>query len=177
MIIGLTADANILINYARLSAQRYELSYRQKQPIEQVVQALCNYKQSYTQFGGQRPFGVSFLFAGWDKHFGYQLYHSDPSGNYGGWKATAIGANNVAAKNLLKADYSDDMTVEKALKLAVKVIGRSMDTTAPSPDKMEFSTFTRTEDGKLVHHFLTEAQAKKLLDEAEKEKDEDKMET
>ena len=24
---------------------------------------------------GLRPFGVSFLFAGWDKHFGFQLYH------------------------------------------------------------------------------------------------------
>ena len=24
---------------------------------------------------GLRPFGVSFLYAGWDKHFGFQLYH------------------------------------------------------------------------------------------------------
>ena len=32
-----------------------------------------------------------FWFAGWDKNFGFQLYQSDPSGNYGGWKATAIG--------------------------------------------------------------------------------------
>ena len=43
---------------------------------------------------GQRPFGVSFLYAGWDKHYGFQLYQSDPSGNYGGWKAQAVGANN-----------------------------------------------------------------------------------
>ena len=36
---------------------------------------------------GDRP----AMFSGWDKHFGFQLYQSDPSGNYGGWKATAIG--------------------------------------------------------------------------------------
>ena len=48
----------------------------------------------YVFFPGQRPFGVSFLFAGWDRHFGFQLYHSDPSGNFAGWKATAIGKNN-----------------------------------------------------------------------------------
>ena len=54
---------------------------------------------------GQRPFGVSFLFAGWDKHFGFQLYQSDPSGNYGGWKAQAIGNNNRAAQSILKSDY------------------------------------------------------------------------
>lgn len=55
---------------------------------------------------GQRPFGVSFLFAGWDKHFGFQLYQSDPSGNYGGWKAQAIGNNNRAAQSILKSDYA-----------------------------------------------------------------------
>jgi 20S proteasome subunit alpha 3 len=57
---------------------------------------------------GLRPFGVSFLFAGWDEHFGFQLYQSDPSGNYGGWKATAIGANHQAANSILKTDYKLD---------------------------------------------------------------------
>ena len=42
---------------------------------------------------GKRPFGVSVLYMGWDRHYGYQLYQSDPSGNYGGWKATCIGNN------------------------------------------------------------------------------------
>jgi 20S proteasome subunit alpha 3 len=37
------------------------------------VQRTCNFKQAYTQYGGLRPFGVSFLFAGWDEHFGYQV--------------------------------------------------------------------------------------------------------
>ena len=49
---------------------------------------------------------MSFLFAGWDKHFGFQLYQSDPSGNYGGWKAQAIGNNNRAAQSILKSDYT-----------------------------------------------------------------------
>ena len=61
--------------------------------MEELVVRMCNYKQSYTQHGGLRPFGVSFLYAGWDRHHGFQLYLSDPSGNYGGWKATAIGQN------------------------------------------------------------------------------------
>lgn len=43
---------------------------------------------------GKRPFGVSILYIGWDPHFGFQLYQSDPSGNYGGWKATCIGNNH-----------------------------------------------------------------------------------
>lgn len=67
--------------------------------------------QGYTQFGGQRPFGVSLLYAGWDEHYGFQLYQSDPSGNYGGWKAVAIGAGHQAAQNLLKTEYKEDTKV------------------------------------------------------------------
>ena len=44
---------------------------------------------------GLRPFGVSILYMGWDRHYGFQLYQSDPSGNYSGWKATCIGNNSV----------------------------------------------------------------------------------
>jgi 20S proteasome subunit alpha 3 len=91
MVAGLTADANILIQRARLTSQRYLHSYQEPMPLEQIVRSICDYKQAYTQFGGLRPFGVAFLFAGWDKQHGFQLYQSDPSGNYSGWKATVIG--------------------------------------------------------------------------------------
>jgi 20S proteasome alpha/beta subunit len=40
--------------------------------------------QGYTQYGGLRPFGVSLLYAGWDKIDKFQLYQSNPSGNYDG---------------------------------------------------------------------------------------------
>ena len=45
-----------------------------------MVSWLCDIKQLYTQSGGKRPFGVSILYMGWDKHYGFQLYQSDPSG-------------------------------------------------------------------------------------------------
>jgi len=35
---------------------------------------------------------------GWDRRLGFQLYQSDPSGNYSGWKATCIGNNNMVSK-------------------------------------------------------------------------------
>jgi Proteasome subunit len=40
--------------------------------------------QGYTQYGGLRPFGVSLLYGGWDKIDKFQLYQSNPSGNYDG---------------------------------------------------------------------------------------------
>ena len=50
----------------------------------------------------------------------FQLYQSDPSGNYGGWKASAIGANKQGAQNLLKQDYKDTMTTEEGVRLVIK---------------------------------------------------------
>ena len=44
-VAGITADANILINQARLHAQRYMFSYQEPQPVEQLVQRLCDEKQ------------------------------------------------------------------------------------------------------------------------------------
>ena len=92
----------------------------------------------------------------WDENFGFQLYHSDPSGNYGGWKATAIGNNNQTAKDKLKTDYSDDLSIKQALKLAAGVLSKTMDV-APSVDRMEFAVLTRDAETEVVsHHLLTE---------------------
>ncbi|KAK8963374.1 Proteasome subunit alpha type-4 [Platanthera guangdongensis] len=107
-VAGIMSDANILINTARVQTQRYTFAYQEPMPVEQHVQSLCDTKQGYTQFGGLRPFGVSFLFSGWDSNFGFQLYMSNPSSNYSGWKAAAIGANNQAAQSMLKQDYAED---------------------------------------------------------------------
>lgn len=140
-VAGITADANILINTCRLAAQRYHFAYQEPIPVEQLVQTVCDTKQGYTQFGGQRPFGVSLLYAGWDEHYGFQLYKSDPSGNYGGWKAAAIGAGHAAATNLLKSDYKDDMTLAEAVPLLVKVLSKAMDTSL-AVDKVEIAILT-----------------------------------
>jgi 20S proteasome subunit alpha 3 len=107
-------------------------------PVEQLVQNLCNLKQGYTQYGGLRPFGVSFLFAGWDKVHGFQLYHSDPSGNYSGWKATCVGSNSTNGSAMLKSDYKPEMTLKEAKSLAVKVLSKTMDGTALSSEKSNF---------------------------------------
>ena len=77
--------------------------------------------------------------------YGYQMYVSDPSGNYSGWKATAIGANHQAATNILKQDYRDKMTLDEAVALAIRVLSKSMDSSL-SPEKVEMCTLARNDD-------------------------------
>jgi len=130
------------VNYARTASQRHLYSYNEDIPVELLTQRLCDLKQGYTQYGGLRPFGVSLLYAGYDPHYKFQLYHSDPSGNYSGWKATCIGANNGTAQSLLKQEYKDDISVEDAVALVLRVMSKTMDSTTLGSEKLEFATLT-----------------------------------
>lgn len=134
-VAGITADANILIEYARSLYQKYLLTYDAPMLVEKLVQAVCDVKQNYTQNGGLRPFGVSLLYAGWDCEYGWQLYQSDPSGNYSGWKATCIGANNAVATSLFKSDYSDSLTVAESKELIVKALGKTIEASSLDSDR------------------------------------------
>jgi len=164
VVAGITSDANILINNARLTSQRYLYTYGENIPVEQLVRGLCDTKQSVTQYGGLRPFGVSLLYGGWDEHYGYQLYKSDPSGNYGGWSAIAIGSNNQAARSILKQEYKENPTLEQALELAVKVLNKTMDSTSLNSEKIEFATLTRNDKGKIKFKILSTTEVDKLLE-------------
>lgn len=97
---------------------------------------------------GLRPFGVSLLYIGWDPLHGFQLYKSDPSGNYSGWKATCIGANHSSAASLLKQDYKDDISLEDAKSLCLKTMSKTMDSSKLSSERLEFATMTLNNDTK-----------------------------
>merc|ERR1712000_615770 len=157
-------DDHVAAAVARITAQRYRYTYQEPQPVEQLVQVLCDLKQGYTQYGGLRPFGVSFLFAGWDKQHGLQLYGSDPSGNYGGWKAMAIGANSQNATSILKTDWSDSLDLDGALQLALKVLAKTADSTTLAADKLDFATVTVDEKtGRVTFTQLKEPKLEEIL--------------
>ena len=166
-VAGLTADANLLVDYARRHAQSYLFQYEEPMPAEDLCQLMCDVKQSYTQYGGVRPFGVSCLVGAWDKFHGFQLYQTDPSGNYWSWKAQAIGQNDGAAQGMLKQDWKEGMTLKEGALLCLKVLGKTLDAHL-SPDRLEVASLTRAAGATPRFHILTEGEVKPLIEEAEK---------
>eukprot|EP00697_Spironema_sp_BW2_P002731 gnl/Spiro4/13643_TR7268_c0_g1_i1.p1 gnl/Spiro4/13643_TR7268_c0_g1~~gnl/Spiro4/13643_TR7268_c0_g1_i1.p1 ORF type:complete len:267 (+),score=62.91 gnl/Spiro4/13643_TR7268_c0_g1_i1:42-803(+) len=167
VVAGITADANILIANARLYTQQYMYAYQNPQPVEQLVQRVTDLCQGYTQYGGLRPFGVAFLFAGWDANYGFQLYQSDPSGNYGGWKATSIGENSNAAQSIMKQDYKDDITLREAMLMVVKILSKTLGTVTLTSEKLEIATVTlRPGTEEVVYSEMTPAELSALITEA-----------
>lgn len=125
-IVGLSSDARILIDQARVHAQSNKLTYDEPIDTEVVTKRICDIKQLYTQHAGVRPFGVSMIFAGVDKT-GSRVFGTHPSGTYRGYKARAEGAGRETVFNILKEEYKEEMGLKDATKLVVKCLVKALE--------------------------------------------------
>jgi proteasome alpha subunit len=154
-IVGLSSDARILIDQARIHAQSNRLTYDEPIDVEVVTKHICDIKQLYTQHAGVRPFGVSMIFAGVDKT-GSRVFGTHPSGTYRGYKARAEGAGRETVFNILKEEFKEEMNLEDATKLVVKCLAKALEArqlplrikvaiVSTETKKMEFLTDEKTE--------------------------------
>jgi proteasome alpha subunit len=125
-IVGLSSDARVLIDQARIYAQSNRLTYDEPIDVEVVTKRICDIQQLYTQHAGVRPFGVSLIFGGVDKT-GNRLFITHPSGTYKGHKATAVGAGRETVMNILKEEYRENLSLEDAVKLGVKCLVKALE--------------------------------------------------
>jgi proteasome alpha subunit len=125
-IVGLSSDARILIDQARIYAQSNKLTYDEPIDVEVVTKRICDIQQMYTQHAGVRPFGVSIIFGGVDKT-GTRVFGTHPSGTYRGYKATALGAGRETVLSILKEEFKEDLTLEAGVKLAIKCLVKALE--------------------------------------------------
>jgi proteasome alpha subunit len=125
-IVGLSSDARILIDQARVHAQSNKLTYDEPIDTEVVTKRICDIKQLYTQHAGVRPFGVSMIFAGVDKT-GNRVFGTHPSGTYRGYKARTEGAGRETVFNILKEEYKEEMNLKDATKLVIKCLVKALE--------------------------------------------------
>jgi 20S proteasome subunit alpha 3 len=174
---GIAADANLLIDYARDYCQNYFYKYKNYTLIENVVRYISDTMQIKTQFGSTRPYGAGFLFAGWDRVYGYQLYNSEPSGIYNTWKAHAIGKNDQSAQSTLKQYYENNLDLESGLKLTVKVLKKTLDKNKLNGENVEIFVLQRNEeDGEIIQKNIDSKEINKYIEEIEVEEEKEKKE-
>jgi proteasome alpha subunit len=125
-IVGLSSDARVLIDQARIYAQSNKLTYDEPIDVEVVTKRICDIQQMYTQHAGVRPFGVSLIFGGVDKS-GSHVFGTHPSGTYRGYKATALGAGRETVLAILKDEYREDLSLEDNTKLTVKCLIKALE--------------------------------------------------
>lgn len=120
-IAGLSSDARILIDQARVYCQSNKLLYDEPVDIDTLAKRIGDLAQVYTQHAGVRPFGVSMILGGVDS-LGSRVFTTDPSGAYRGFKATAVGRKNDEANKFLEEKFRSDLTLDEAIKLAIEAV-------------------------------------------------------
>ena len=123
---GILSDARVLIERAQLRAQQHKVTYDTPIDTLSVVKDVAALKQMCTQSGGLRPFGVSIIIAGVDKD-GPRLFETDPTGIYFQFRATVIGEGEQEIEEILDKEYSEKMTIEEGLKLALSALSKTLD--------------------------------------------------
>jgi proteasome alpha subunit len=117
---GMAADARVLIDYARIRAQINRITYNEPITTHMLAKLVANRKQQFTQVGGIRPFGISFLIGGVDES--EHLFETDPAGTIREWYAYAIGRGAKTANEILEKEWRTNMNRESALLLGAKVL-------------------------------------------------------
>ncbi|XP_036447484.1 proteasome subunit alpha type-7-B [Colossoma macropomum] len=164
---GLTADARILINRARVECQSHRLTVEDPVTIEYITRYIASMKQRYTQSNGRRPFGISALIVGFDFDGTPNLYQTDPSGTYHAWKANAIGRSAKTVREFLEKHYKEEEmeSDELVIKLAVRAL---LEVVQTGGKNIELATMKRGETMKI----LEPAEVENIVSVIEKEKEE-----
>jgi len=119
-VAGIVSDARVLIERSQVLSQQHRVTYDSPIEPELIVKEISNLKQQFSQYGGARPFGVSLMIAGINGKKP-ELYTSDVTGNYLGYKANAIGENDEKIREKLREKYNGDLTIKKGLKVALEI--------------------------------------------------------
>lgn len=150
-VSGLSSDARILVDQARIHAQSNRLMYDEPIDVEILSKKIGDVEQVYTQHAGVRPFGVSLIFGGVDK-VGSKLFQTDPSGACWSYKAVSIGAGSDTVREILEINYKEDSSLEETILLAVQCFSKAIEGKL-DPQKMKIATIpTETKKFTVLTH-------------------------
>jgi len=165
---GLTADARILINRARIECQSHKLTVEDPVTLEYITRYIAGLKQRYTQSNGRRPFGISCLIAGFDHDGTPHLYQTDPSGTYHEWKANATGRSAKTVREYLEKNYEPKVVEDNqsTVKLAIRAL---LEVVQSGGKNLEIAIMQKGQPMKM----LEVDEIEKYVTEIEKEKEEE----
>lgn len=161
---GLVADARVLVDQARVTAQVHKITYDEDISVEMLVKKICDYKQNFTQYGGARPFGTALLVAGVDEE-GTHLFETDPSGALVSYKAGAIGAGRNVVMDYFEENFEECMEQDDAVVLGLRALKKATEEEKLNPKSVEIGLVC---DGKKFRR-LSDEEIAALVEKADSE--------
>jgi len=147
---GLVGDARRLVSIARKQAQENKMYYDESIQVQTLAKEIASIKQSLTQYGGMRPFGVSLIVGGVDVS-GPRLFETEPSGALAEYYAIAIGKGKEAVTKFLEKNYKPNLSFDSALSLLVDTLKASFkDPATLDLDSVDFAVITKDAPFRLI---------------------------
>ena len=138
---GLAGDARRLAQISREHAQENKVLFDEPIEISTLAKKIASVKQIFTQYGGMRPFGVSFIALGIDDT-GFHIYETEPSGAIAEYTAIAIGRQKQKIMELFESKYKANMTEAQALSLMKEGLGLAYEKSKPDYSKVKIFNLT-----------------------------------
>jgi len=145
-VAGIISDARVLVERAQVLSQQHRVTYDSPVEPELIIKDIANVEQQFTQYGGARPFAVSFMLAGINRKK-TELYTSDVTGNYFSYHANAIGENDEKIREELREKYKQTLTIKQGVKLVLDIF-KEVQEKKFNISKFEL-VYISKEDGKL----------------------------
>jgi len=166
---GLTADARVLINKARLESQSYRLTVEDACSVEYMAKYIAKLQQKATQQGGRRPFGISTLLVGHDVDGTPHLWQTDPTGTCSEWTANAIGRSSKTVTEYLEKTHTtpESCTEDDAIRLCVSAL---LEVVESGGKNIEVAVIRRGKGMELVNQEVLDKLSKDITEQKEKEK-------
>ncbi|MDI9644831.1 MAG: hypothetical protein QFX35_06405 [Candidatus Verstraetearchaeota archaeon] len=127
---GFTGDIQLLVDQARVDAQRHRIIFEDPIDVKTLVSQLGQFMYQFTRYGNIRPLGASLIVIGSDR-IGRHIYQLDTRGLILSGKALAIGKNSDSAISVLREGYKPDLDLRGAIDLAVKALSEAEDGESP----------------------------------------------
>lgn len=117
-IAGLVADAQSLADYLRAEAQYYQLINGRPMGLRSMAYLLSLLLNEYKYF----PFIVQLILGGHDYYEGAKLFAIEPYGDVTEERYAATGSGSPIAIGVIESEYSPDIPIDDAVKLAIKAV-------------------------------------------------------
>jgi len=165
---GLSADARVIVDYARRECESYKLTLEDPVTIGYISRKIADVKQEFTQTTGRRPFGISLLVGGFDLDGTPHLFKTEPSGVFFEYLASSIGRSEKQVKEYLEDHYKDGTiaTEDSVLKLVIESLSQVVQSGAQNIE-IAVITYDPNETSHCKQRLLTVEEVEKILKEIE----------
>ncbi len=154
---GLVGDLQYLVRYMRAEISLYRLRRGILMPVNAAATILSNIlnERKFT------PYYVGLIIGGYD-YKGYHIFSIDAAGGAIEDKYASVGSGSLFVYGVLEDRWSDDISLDEGVDLAIRGIHAAMKRDAASGDGISVATITEKEGFKELDKEEIEKRMKKM---------------